>query len=59
MLECSFILILTSYNLIILGVEGYYLHLTTLNDTHAHTHTHIHSEELLWMREQPIAETST
>jgi len=37
--------------------RGLLLHLITLSDTHTHTHTH--SVGLLWIGDQPEAETST
>jgi len=48
----ALLLILTSFYLLIVGVEGYCC-------TKSHSVTHVYSVGLLWTSDQPDAETTT
>jgi len=49
-----FLSLLTSFCLLVTGVEGY-----CCNWSHLVTHTHTHSVNLLWTMDRPFAENST
>jgi hypothetical protein len=58
----TFLISLTSFYLLIVGVEDYCCalsHSVTSTHTQTHTHIHTHSVGLLWMSDQPVAGTST
>jgi len=58
---CLFFLLSQSdlFSILIVCVDGYSCTWSQSWPTHTHTHTYIHLVILLWMRDRPVAETST